>query len=45
MMYADIWGGYRLQQEVWGEKAPKTQKDIIVIFEEFAVFNMYGCHG
>ena len=44
--YAEIFWGYRFQQEVWGQKPPKTQKDIIVIFEElFSVLNMYGCHG
>ena len=44
--FAEILGGYRFQQEVWGRKPPKTQKDINVIFEElFSVLNMYGCHG
>ena len=34
------------QQQLWGQKPPETQNNIIVIFEGlFSVFNMYGCHG
>ena len=32
--YAKIFWGYRFQQEVWEQKPPETQKDIIMIFEE-----------
>ena len=32
--YADIFRGYYFEQEVWEQRPPETQKDIIVIFEE-----------
>ena len=35
MTYAKTFWGYRFQQEVLGRKLPETQKDIIVIFENF----------
>ena len=46
VIYGEIFWGWRFQQEVWGQKPPENQKDIIVIFEElFSVLNMYGYHA
>ena len=34
MTYANIFGGYRFQQEVWRQKPAETKKGVIVAFKE-----------